>query len=113
MSKKHNEDVIFKKDLIANGWTNELIEKLLPKQLKTGGWYVSTVKNAEATTTFIKTTGKTDNQYKTYPSKPINRRVAKFMETIAEELLKNNYSEAVVKGIMYDNLHRVFKEILK
>lgn len=83
MSKKHNEDVIFKKDLIANGWTNELIEKLLPKQLKTGGWYVSTVKNAEATTTFIKTTGKTDNQYKTYPSKPINRRVAKFMETIA------------------------------
>ena len=59
------------------------LSKLLPKQLKTGGWYVSTVKNAEATTTFIKTTGKTDNQYKTYPSKPINRRVAKFMETIA------------------------------
>ena len=37
---------------------------------------------------------------------------AKFMNTIAEELLKNNYSEAVVKGIMYDNFYRVFKEIL-
>lgn len=37
---------------------------------------------------------------------------AKFMNVIAEELLKNNYSEAVVKGIMYDNFARVFKEIL-
>lgn len=37
---------------------------------------------------------------------------AKFMNVIAEELLKNNYSEKTVRNIMYGNFFRVFKQVL-
>ena len=38
---------------------------------------------------------------------------AKFMQAIAEELLKHNYKEETVKDIMHNNFMRVFKRILK
>ena len=38
---------------------------------------------------------------------------AEFMNTIAEELLKNNYSEETVRNIIYNNFVRVFKKVLK
>ena len=38
---------------------------------------------------------------------------AKFMQVIAEELLKHNYKEETVKDIMHNNFMRVFKRILK
>ncbi len=44
---------------------------------------------------------------------PLGCNGAEFMNTIAEELLKNNYSEDTVSDILYNNFVRIFKKILK
>lgn len=43
---------------------------------------------------------------------PTDCNGAKYMDKIAETLLKHNYSESDVRAILNDNFYRVFKEIL-
>lgn len=38
---------------------------------------------------------------------------ARYMDKIAHKLLKNNYKESYVRGILYDNFYRVFRQVLK
>lgn len=44
---------------------------------------------------------------------PVDCNGAKYMDTIAQKLLRNNYRESHVRGILYDNFYRVFRQVLK
>lgn len=81
MSKKYTEKIIYKRELIANGWTKELITALLPPELKARGWYESTVNMAEESNLFVRTVGRDRENSCSEPA--ISKKVKRFQETIA------------------------------
>ena len=80
MSKKHEEKILYKQDLMQDGWTNSMIEKFLPPELRGGGWYKSTVEMVEQTSSFGRTTNR---QKSNNDSRQLSRKVERFMQTIA------------------------------
>lgn len=86
MSKKVRQ-VYQRKDLYFRGWTDTLIEKLLPKELPTGGWYIQTVEVTEEEQFRIKK----DNKINTKNSKKIEKKVKNILQAISNGNPAENY----------------------